>query len=63
MDGDLDLVAAGTKERTGVSRIYRNDGGTLVDINAPLRNMHSPARPYFYLKLLDYYLGTSCADS
>ncbi len=40
-DGDLDLVAVGTIATGGLAaKIYRNDAGTFVDINAPLVGVH-----------------------
>ena len=38
-DGDLDILACGGDDSTLFTKIYRNDTGTFVDINAPLANL------------------------
>ncbi|GEM_PF-871861 len=44
-DGDLDLLVSGigVQDTTRRTKIYRNDNGTFVDINAPLPNVSSPS--------------------
>ncbi len=39
-DGDLDLALTGTVGNDPATRIYRNDGGTLTDLQAGLQPLH-----------------------
>ena len=41
-DGDLDLLVTGLKDATqGITKVYRNDLGTFLDIGAPLTGVYS----------------------
>lgn len=47
-DGDLDLLIVGTYQNQAITKLYRNDGDSFVDINAGLQGAsggYQPARP------------------